>query len=106
MEQALFNVVFNAVQISPEGTPVFIELICRKDKIQYIVEDEGPGIPKEDLEKIFEKFYRSKNRNHVGSGLGLSISKSIVETHGGTLTAENRIIVGARFCIEIPIKSS
>ncbi|EKO23735.1 sensor histidine kinase [Leptospira interrogans] len=106
MEQALFNVVFNAVQISPESTPVFIELICRKDKIQYIVEDEGPGIPKEDLEKIFEKFYRSKNRNHVGSGLGLSISKSIVETHGGTLTAENRTIVGARFCIEIPIKSS
>lgn len=106
MEQALFNVVFNAVQISPEGVPVSIELICRKDKIQYIVEDEGPGIPKEDLEKIFEKFYRSKNRNHVGSGLGLSISKSIVETHGGILTAENRTTVGARFCIEIPIKSS
>ncbi|UOG37056.1 sensor histidine kinase KdpD [Leptospira noguchii] len=106
MEQALFNVVFNAVQISPEGVAVSIELICKKDKIQYIVEDEGPGIPKEDLEKIFEKFYRSKNQNHVGSGLGLSISKSIVETHGGTLTAENRTTVGARFCIEIPIKSS
>ncbi|WP_004472081.1 sensor histidine kinase [Leptospira santarosai] len=104
MEQALFNVVFNAVQISPEGSSVSIELICEKDKIRYIVEDEGPGIPEEDLEKIFEKFYRSKNQNHVGSGLGLSISKSIVETHGGRLTAENRKGQGARFCIEIPIK--
>lgn len=105
MEQALFNVVFNAVQISPEGSPVSIELICKKDKMKYVVEDEGPGIPEEELEKIFEKFYRSKNQSHVGSGLGLSISKSIVETHGGTLTAENRKEGGARFCIEIPVKS-
>ncbi|PJZ39934.1 two-component sensor histidine kinase [Leptospira kmetyi] len=104
MEQALFNVVFNAVQISPEGSPVSIELICKKDKMQYFVEDNGPGIPEEELEKIFEKFYRSKNQSHVGSGLGLSISKSIVETHGGTLIAENRKEGGARFCIEIPVK--
>ncbi|EMJ95437.1 sensor histidine kinase [Leptospira alstonii] len=104
MEQALFNVVFNAVQISPEGSPVSIELICKKDKMKYTVEDNGPGIPEEELEKIFEKFYRSKNRTHVGSGLGLSISKSIVETHGGTLIAENRKEGGARFCIEIPVK--
>ncbi|TGM03536.1 sensor histidine kinase KdpD [Leptospira barantonii] len=104
MEQSLFNVVFNAVQISPEGSPVSIELICKKDKMQYVVEDNGPGIPEEELEKIFEKFYRSKNQSHVGSGLGLSISKSIVETHGGTLIAENRKEGGARFCIEIPVK--
>ncbi|WP_078130392.1 sensor histidine kinase [Leptospira alexanderi] len=104
MEQALFNVVFNAVQISPEGSPVVIELLPDKDKMKYVVEDNGPGIPEEELDKIFEKFYRSKNQSHVGSGLGLSISKSIVETHGGTLIAENRKEGGARFCINIPIK--
>ncbi|TGM97837.1 sensor histidine kinase [Leptospira yasudae] len=104
MEQALFNIVFNAVQISPPGSPVSIRLISEKEKTIYLVEDEGPGIPEEELEKIFEKFYRSKNRSHVGSGLGLSISKSIVETHGGTLIAENRTEGGARFCIEIPVK--
>ncbi|PJZ51447.1 sensor histidine kinase [Leptospira adleri] len=104
MEQALFNIVFNAVQISPENSPISIELICGKERIQYVVEDNGPGIAEEDLEKIFEKFYRSKNRNHVGSGLGLSISKSIVETHQGTLIAENKKEGGARFCIDIPVK--
>ncbi|MDV6236674.1 sensor histidine kinase KdpD [Leptospira ellisii] len=104
MEQALFNVVFNAVQISPEGSPVLIELISEKERIRYVVEDEGPGIPLEDLEKIFDKFYRSSNQSHIGSGLGLSISRSIVETHRGKLTAENRKEGGARFVVEIPIK--
>lgn len=104
MEQALFNVVFNAVQISPEGSPVVIELLPDKDKMKYVVEDNGPGIPEEELDKIFEKFYRSKNQSHIGSGLGLSISKSIMETHGGTLIAENRKEGGARFCIDIPVK--
>ncbi|TGK39213.1 sensor histidine kinase KdpD [Leptospira gomenensis] len=104
MEQALFNVVFNAVQISPQGSPVVIELISEEEGIRYAIEDEGPGIPVEDLEKIFDKFYRGNNRSHIGSGLGLSISRSIVETHGGKLVAENRKQGGARFLIEIPIK--
>ena len=69
------------------------------------VSDEGPGIPDEDLSRVFERFYRvdkSRARDPGGTGLGLAIVKHLVELHGGTVRAENRADGGARFTITIP----
>ena len=77
-----------------------VRVTCRRagDDIAVIVEDDGPGIRPDALEKIFERFYTDRPQQSFGqnSGLGLSISKQIVEAHGGRLTAENRIAAGRR----------
>ncbi|MBK8049032.1 MAG: hypothetical protein IPK16_19130 [Anaerolineales bacterium] len=62
----------------------------------------APGIPHEDLERIFDKFYRLPGAGTGGTGLGLSICRGLVEAHGGTLTAENAPAGGARFIIKLP----
>ena len=67
------------------------------------VTDSGPGIPKEELERIFDKFYRVPGTATGGTGLGLSICRGLVEAHGGTLTAENTARGGARFVISLPV---
>jgi two-component system sensor histidine kinase ChvG len=73
---------------------------------RIVVEDSGPGIPPEKLDRIFDRFYRlNANPDHTegGSGLGLAIARKIVEAHGGTICAENRGEGGARFTIRIPV---
>ena len=72
------------------------------DTIAIAVSDEGPGIPDEDLSRVFERFYRvdkSRARDPGGTGLGLAIVKHLVELHGGDVRAENRPAGGARFII-------
>jgi two-component system sensor histidine kinase ChvG len=84
-------------------------------QVQFLVEDDGPGIPPANLERIFERFYTDRPENAFGknSGLGLSISRQIVEAHNGTITASNRTsepsvpgeeatITGARFSVRLP----
>jgi two-component system, OmpR family, sensor histidine kinase ChvG len=92
-----------------------------KNQIEIIVDDDGPGIPAESMEKIFERFYTHRPHQPFGqnSGLGLSISKHIVEAHGGRIRAENRqspavagespavagetaVVIGARFTVRLP----
>jgi two-component system, OmpR family, sensor histidine kinase ChvG len=91
--QVMNNLIDNARSFSPKGGTV--RVICRRsgDDIAVIVEDDGPGIRPDALEKVFERFYTDRPQQSFGqnSGLGLSISKQIVEAHGGRLTAENRI---------------
>jgi two-component system sensor histidine kinase ChvG len=77
--------------------------------VLIVVEDTGPGIPDQALNKVFKRFYSDRPANHFGnnSGLGLSISKQIVEAHGGTVKATNRAapsggIAGARFVVWLP----
>jgi two-component system sensor histidine kinase KdpD len=68
-----------------------------------IVADRGPGLPPDDLQRVFDKFYRAPGAEPGGTGLGLSISKGLVEAQGGTIVAENRANGGARFTIRLPI---
>ena len=103
MQQVLINILDNAVRYSPPGTPIFVTATSAAQKIEILIEDEGPGIANTDLPHIFEKFYRGQgSRSTRGSGLGLWISAMIVRAHGGELTAENRDKLGTRFRIALP----
>lgn len=108
--QVFRNLVGNAVSFSPEGGSITIRLWRDKDVIQAVVEDDGPGIPDNKLEAIFDRFYTERpeaEKFGTHSGLGLAISKQIIEAHNGTIKAENRRHAngepkGARFVITIP----
>lgn len=111
--QVFDNLVENALSFSPPGGTVTITARRRSGRVEVTVEDEGPGIPAHALERIFERFYTDRPDQGFGqhSGLGLAISRQIVEAHGGTLRAENRAgqgeaTGGARFTVTLPAFSS
>jgi two-component system phosphate regulon sensor histidine kinase PhoR len=106
LHDALRNLVSNAVTYAPEQTAIRIDVIRSADRIAISVSDEGPGIPDEDLARVFERFYRvdkSRARDPGGTGLGLAIVKHLVELHGGAILVENRAEGGARFTVTLPI---
>ena len=105
MEHALSNLILNAALYSPAGTKIEIKLRRQNDKFSILIEDEGPGIPKESIASIFDKFYRVPGSPPGGTGLGLSIVKSIVELHRGHIEVENIEPHGARFRIELPMEA-
>jgi len=105
LHDALRNLVANASTYSPERSTIRVDARQSNDGVAISVVDEGPGIPDEDLSRVFERFYRvdkSRARDPGGTGLGLAIAKHLVELHGGHIWAENRLEAGARFTIEIP----
>jgi two-component system phosphate regulon sensor histidine kinase PhoR len=104
LHDALRNLVANAITYAPEQSTIRIEAVRDGDRVAISVADEGPGIPEEDLSRVFERFYRvdkSRARDPGGTGLGLAIVKHLVELHGGTIRAENGPERGARFTITI-----
>ena len=107
LEQAVLILVDNAVKYGPPGGTVTLRSgVTRPGEIGISVEDEGPGIPKEDLPRVFERFYRvdkARSRRMGGTGLGLPIAKTIVEAHGGHITAESRSGRGTRMSIHLPV---
>ena len=112
--QVVSNLIDNARSFSPPGGTVRVTCRRLKNEIEIVVDDDGPGIRPDALEKIFERFYTDRPEQGFGqnSGLGLSISKQIVEAHGGTIRAENRTaalggglepkVLGARFVVRLP----
>ena len=103
--QAVENLIDNAVKFTPEGGHV--DLIVRSDgkDALFIVTDDGPGIPPEDQEKLFERYYQGKLvREKNSTGLGLSIVKGIVDAHGGTVEVESTVGKGSVFTIRIPLE--
>ncbi len=105
IEQVLGNLVANAVRHSPDATAVVLSAARRNGGVRYEVSDEGPGIPAEDAERVFERFYRSdRGRSHDegGSGLGLAIARWIVDLHGGTIHVEGREPHGCRMVVDLP----
>ena len=112
--QVVNNLLDNARSFSPPGAKVRVELRRVRGEIEFIVEDEGPGIPEHALERIFERFYTDRPEQGFGqnSGLGLSISRQIVHAHHGSIRAENRpgapdeegepTVRGARFVVRLP----
>ena len=104
LHDALRNLVANAITYAPEQSTIRIDAERVEGRVAISVSDEGPGIPDEDLSRVFERFYRvdkSRARDPGGTGLGLAIVKHLVELHGGTVQAENGPERGARFTITI-----
>ena len=107
-EQVLFNLLDNAAKYAAPGTTVFIRTWRDRDSVVLQIVDEGEGIPQDDLEHIFDKFYRVPKADQIrpGTGLGLAISRGFVEAMHGTIIAANRSDRrGAAFTIRLPIAS-
>lgn len=108
IEQVLINLISNAITYVQEGGEINVVLQKEEDKIKIIVKDNGPGIPEEDLPRIFERFYRvdkARSRELGGSGLGLSIADEIVKAHGGKILVESKVGSGTTFTVVLPAKS-
>ncbi len=103
LEQALVNLLHNAAVHTPPGTRVRVQARVDGDELLLVVADRGPGLPPDDLPRVFDKFYRAPGAAPGGTGLGLSITKGLVEAQGGTISAENRANGGARFIIRLPV---
>lgn len=105
LEQAVVNLVDNAIKYSPEGSKVEVGAVADLAEIVIQVKDNGPGIPKEHLPRIFERFYRvdkSRSRDAGGTGLGLAIVKHIVVAHHGSVSVESEAGKGTVFSIRVP----
>ncbi len=106
LRQVLLNLLTNALQYTPRGGQVRVRAWREGEEVRVAISDTGPGIPPEDLPRIFDRFYRadqSRSRATGGSGLGLAIVRSLVELHGGRVTADSAPGRGATFTIMLPI---
>jgi signal transduction histidine kinase len=107
MAQVLDNLMSNALRFTPEGGRVQLSASAYRGQVQLIVEDDGSGIPAEDIPYIFTRFYRGDNARsgqEGSSGLGLPIARSIVEAHGGQISAESERGQGMRFIVRLPAR--
>jgi len=107
LHDALRNLVANAITYSPEDTTILIDAARAGGSVELSVSDEGPGIPEEDLSRVFERFYRvdkSRARDPGGTGLGLAIVKHLVELQAGSVRAENQPEGGTRVTITLPLR--
>ena len=105
LQQVVLNLVDNASRIVGEGGHVVVELTAEGDRAVLSVLDDGPGIPPEDLPRLFDRFYRadsSRTRSSGGAGLGLAIVRAIVTAHGGRIEAANLPSGGARMTVVLP----
>ena len=107
--QVLVNLLHNAVKFSPNGGVIVVGVRDEGERIRVWVRDPGVGVPKADLTRIFERFYkvdRARVRGRGGTGLGLSISRHVVESHGGRIWAESEEGFGSMFIFTVPLASA
>ncbi len=103
MEQALHNLIHNSATHTPPDTRIRISAKVEGQNLVIAVADRGAGLPAEVLPRVFDKFYRGPDTRRGGVGLGLSITRGLVEAHGGTIAAENRTRGGISFTIRLPV---
>ena len=114
LAQVFVNLITNAISFCEDGDAIRVWARKRENRVLVVVEDTGPGIPSEALSKVFQRFYSERPEGQFGnnSGLGLAISKQIVEAHGGVIWAENirpteaditSEPLGARFVVGLPV---
>ncbi|MGI6085793.1 MAG: sensor histidine kinase [Acetivibrionales bacterium] len=107
IERVLFNLLSNAVKFTPSGGMIWVKLSDCGDKVVITVKDNGIGIPDNKQKKIFERFQqvnKSLSRQSEGSGIGLSLVKSLIEKHGGKINLNSKLGEGSEFIFEIPCK--
>jgi two-component system sensor histidine kinase KdpD len=104
VEHVISNLVENAVKYTPADRPIHVRGRLVGDQVELDVEDQGAGIAAEDVEHVFDRFFRGRvARNQPGTGLGLAISRTIVQAQGGSIWAENQPSGGARFVVTLPL---
>jgi two-component system phosphate regulon sensor histidine kinase PhoR len=113
LRQIVINLLSNGINYTPEGgkvkvqvEPIAVHPDVDYERVRIVISDTGMGIPKKDLPRIFERFYRvdkARSRSSGGTGLGLSIVKHLVELHKGTISVESEVGIGSRFTIELPV---
>ena len=106
LRQVVDNLLANARTHTPAGTPVRLSVRRAGGEAELVVADEGPGIPPEARERVFERFWRAdpgRARARGGSGLGLAIVASLVAAHGGTVSVADGSAPGARFVVRLPL---
>ncbi|EXX87324.1 histidine kinase [Paenibacillus darwinianus] len=109
LRQIMMNLLSNGINYTPEGGRVTVKVDGDDDHIRIRISDTGIGIPKKDLPRIFERFYRvdkARSRSSGGTGLGLSIVKHLVELHKGTIAVDSTVGAGSTFTIELPVLQS
>ncbi len=107
IEQAIINLLNNAIKYSNGNSEIKITVIKLDHEIKISVEDKGSGIPEEHLSRLFERFYRvdkARSRQLGGTGLGLSIVKHIALAHKGTVTVSSKINKGSVFSLTLPLE--
>ncbi len=106
IEQAVLILVDNSAKYGPEGGEILLTSAVRSGELRVGVQDHGPGIPKEELPRVFERFYRldkARSRRMGGAGLGLPIAKTIIEAHGGHVEAVSRLGEGTKITLCLPL---
>ncbi|OPZ88700.1 MAG: Adaptive-response sensory-kinase SasA [Firmicutes bacterium ADurb.Bin419] len=106
IERILLNLLSNAIKFSSEGGQIEVNVFNKTQNILINVSDTGIGIPEDKLESVFERFKQledSLTRNYEGTGLGLSLVRSLVEMHGGSIKVESKLGVGSTFSILLPV---
>jgi len=109
IDQVLTNLIENALRYTPAGSPIEIGVQAIGDRMIISIADHGPGIPAADRERVFDKFYRvmeTQTARTIGSGLGLAVSRGLVEAHGGRIWVENRKGGGAIFRFTLPLEKT
>jgi two-component system sensor histidine kinase KdpD len=104
IERVLYNLLENAGKYTPTGTVIRIDAETSEDHLLVTVSDNGPGVPQAQREAIFDKFTRGSRESATpGVGLGLAISRAIIEAHRGRIWVEDNPGGGARFCFTLPL---
>jgi two-component system phosphate regulon sensor histidine kinase PhoR len=107
LEQAVVNLLDNAIKYSDSGSMVSLKAVRYDGSVRISIEDQGIGIAKKHLPRLFERFYRvdkARSRKLGGTGLGLAIVKHIAQAHGGRITVESKLGEGSTFTLELPVK--
>src|SRR5690606_20229957 len=103
---ALRNLLENSVSHSPEGGAIVCSIAKSGTDVRIMIEDEGPGIPEEDLPRVTERFFRGRNKTEIGSGLGLAIAQLAIERLGGSLELMNRDPRGLSVSVSISARDA
>ena len=107
MKYILNNLLSNAIKYSPDGGKIELNIRLEKNEIIIKVRDEGIGIPSDDVNKVFEPYFRTKlTENISGIGLGLAIAKRAVALHGGEITLTSKPGRGSEFLVSVPLKDA
>ncbi|NMA65699.1 MAG: cell wall metabolism sensor histidine kinase WalK, partial [Clostridiaceae bacterium] len=107
IDQLLINIIGNAIKYTPEKGRINVKVYHEKEYVIIRVEDNGIGIPEEDLARVFERFYRvdkARSRQLGGTGLGLAIAKEIAVLHGGDISIKSKVGKGTQLSVKLPIR--